>query len=181
MRTRLDLTGQTFGYWTVIKRTDNKGRHTMWLCKCKCGTIRPVCTDNLRGGKSVSCGCIMKEKPCTRKHGLHDTRLYATWQNMKERCRNPKNNNYHNYGGRGITVCEEWKNSFQSFYDWAMSNGYSDNLTLDRIDVNGNYCPNNCRWSTKKFQANNTRRNIYITYNKKTQTLAFFYLNFFIL
>lgn len=109
---------------------------------------------------------------CVITHGLSDTNLYQRWTDMKRRCYNPKNKRYSNYGARGIQVCEEWKSDFQAFYDWAMSNGYSDELTLDRIDVNGNYTPSNCRWSTLTEQMRNTTRNRYITAFGETKTVA---------
>lgn len=105
------------------------------------------------------------------KHGQYGSRLYETWQTMKKRCSNPNNRQYHLYGGRGIIVCDEWRNDFQAFYDWAMSHGYADDLTIDRIDVNGNYEPSNCRWATMKEQQNNRRNNHLITYNGETKTL----------
>ena len=105
------------------------------------------------------------------KHGCCGTRIYRIYNNMIVRCFNQNARSYQDYGGRGITVCDKWSHNFQAFYDWAMANGYADNLTLDRIDVNGNYEPLNCRWATKKEQANNTRRNRMITYNNKTQTI----------
>lgn len=107
-----------------------------------------------------------------RKHGLNETRIYKTWVRMKVRCYNQNHDRYKNYGGRGITVCDEWKNDFKKFYEWAMKNGYSDDLTIDRIDVNGNYEPSNCRWITNKEQCNNRRNNHFITYNGKTQTVS---------
>ena len=106
-----------------------------------------------------------------KTHGIRNTRIYEIWKDMKKRCFNPNCAAYHLYGGRGIIVCEKWKDNVKDFYDWAMQNGYTDKLTLDRIDVNGNYEPSNCRWVTKKEQANNTRRNHQISYNGKTQTL----------
>lgn len=107
-----------------------------------------------------------------KTHGLTNTRLYRIWCNMKTRCYCKTDFHYPRYGARGIVVCTEWKNDFQAFYDWSMSNGYSDDLTIDRIDVNGNYEPQNCRWADNFTQANNTRRNRYYTYNNETHTLT---------
>lgn len=106
------------------------------------------------------------------KHGKCGTRIYIIWKHMKQRCYNSKDKGFKNYGGRGITICEQWKNDFINFYNWAIKNGYKDNLTIDRINVNGNYEPNNCRWATKKEQANNTRNIHYITYNGETHNLT---------
>ena len=117
----------------------------------------------------MSCGCLVKENHiCT--HNKSYTRLYRIWQKTKQRCYNENHKHFQYYGARGITVCDEWKNDFQVFYEWAINNGYSDELTIDRINVNGNYEPSNCRWATRKEQMNNTRQNRFITYNGKTQT-----------
>ena len=105
-------------------------------------------------------------------HNMSHSRLYRIRNAMQQRCENPKAISYKHYGARGITLCEEWRQSFQAFYDWAMSHGYADNLTIERIDNDGNYCPENCRWATPKEQANNTTQNHFITYNGKTQTMA---------
>ncbi len=105
------------------------------------------------------------------KHGLKNTRLFRIWSNMKNRCNNSKCDKFYRYGARGITVCDEWQNDFQTFYDWAMSHGYSDELTLDRIDNDGNYCPENCRWATLKMQANNTSHCRFITIDGNTKTM----------
>lgn len=104
-------------------------------------------------------------------HGKSNTRLYVIWKNMKYRCENPHHTTFHNYGGRGIAVCDEWKNDFQSFFEWAVSHGYADNLTLDRIDTNGNYCPGNCRWATKKTQAENRRTKIVVEIDGVTKSI----------
>lgn len=106
------------------------------------------------------------------KHGQANTRLYRIWDAMKTRCTNPNSRNYANYGARGISICPEWMKDFKAFYDWAIENGYADDLSIDRIDNNGNYEPSNCRWASKKEQSNNSRRNVFLTYKGKTQTLA---------
>lgn len=169
----IDLTGLQFGRLTVIKRAENaKNRHVRWLCKCECGgtTISHSC--DLKSGRAKSCGCLNRENLDNKTHGMTGTRIYRIWQAMKYRCCNKNHTQYKDYGGRGIKVCDEWLNSFEAFYEWAVANGYSDNLTIDRIYINGNYEPSNCKWATRKEQANNTRRNHLITYKGKTQTIA---------
>lgn len=161
-----DLTGRRFGMLTVISRADNRGTQVMWNCLCDCGSISIACGNNLRRGSTRSCGCQCK------KHGKKGTRLYSIWGGMKARCYRPTHMWYKRYGGRGIRVCDEWKNDFQAFYEWAMANGYSDELTLDRIDINKGYSPDNCRWATQITQKNNRSNNVLIEINGKTQTLG---------
>ena len=172
-----DLTGQRFGRLTVVKRAEDyvkpSGQHkTQWLCKCDCGNETVVVACNLKSGHTNSCGCLQKEKvkEANTKHGMRHSRVYDTWSDMKKRCIDKNNNNYKYYGGRGITICDEWL-EFESFYKWAIENGYNNSLTIDRIDVNGNYEPKNCRWANIKTQNNNKRNNRYITHNGKTQTM----------
>lgn len=177
MSRMIDLTGQQFGRLTVLSRAEDyvspKGHKLVqWLCECECGNKTTVLTSCLRGGRSQSCGCINREISRKRllTHGDSNTRLYSIWASMRERCRNSSDKNYHHYGGRGISVCNEW-DSYIIFKEWALNNGYHEDLTLDRIDVNGNYEPTNCRWVTMNIQANNKRNNHYITYNNKTQSM----------
>ena len=169
-----DITGQKFNRWTVLKKSDRKDKRGKWLweCRCECGTIGLVTANSLKTGNSKSCGCWKKEQTSTTKttHGKSQTRLYKIWLGMKKRCNNPKSSIYKHYGGRGITVCGEWS-SFEPFYEWSMGNGYEDTLTIDRIDVNGNYEPSNCRWVTAQQQHYNTRKSHFITFEGKTLTM----------
>ena len=166
----LDLSGTRFGRLIAVEDVGRcKDRHHLWRCVCDCGNEAIVSSNQLRRGNTRSCGCLMFDT--NTKHGQHKTRLYKTWANMVARCTTPSASNYECYGGRGITVCEEWR-SFKPFYEWAVLNGYQSNLTIDRIDVNGNYCPENCRWATAKEQANNTRRSHYLTFNGETHTIT---------
>lgn len=179
-----DLTGQKFGRLTVIGIKPTETRKTYWICQCDCGNIKTVRSDSLQNGAIKSCGCLKKEqdninlmqsearqKFLASGHKVGGTRLYEIWQSMKSRCYNPNNTRYHRYGGRGITVCNEWVDNFETFYEWAVANNYSDDLTIDRINTDGNYEPNNCRWATRKEQANNRNSNIKITIGNSTRTL----------
>lgn len=173
-----DLTGQKFGRLTVIERVEDhvkpSGRRaTQWLCKCDCGNKIIVRASNLKSGHTNSCGCLNKErvKETSTKHRMSHSRIYNIWSHMKQRCLDKNSNDYNDYGGRGINVCNEWL-EFEPFCKWSTENGYNDSLTIDRINVNGNYEPSNCRWVSMKTQQNNKRNNNYITYDGKTQTLT---------
>lgn len=174
----IDLKGQKFGKLTVLERVIIKGKPTRWLCQCDCGNGIVATSGNLRNGHTQSCGCLRVIK--NSKHGYYKTKLFQVWQSMLQRCFNPKDKGYKNYGNRGITVCDEWRNSFQSFHDWAYKNGYKEEilpnginkLTIDRIDCNGNYEPSNCRWITNKEQMNNIRLNRFITINDVSKTIS---------
>ena len=167
---KIDLTDQKFGRLTVIRLVGkSKNGDKIWECKCDCGNIKNVTSSNLKG-KTKSCGCLKRELEV--KHKMTGTKLYNTWTHMKSRCFNSNDKHYKDYGGRGITVCDEWKDNFQSFFDWSMSNGYADNLTIDRKNNNGNYSPENCAWSTNKEQQRNKRNTCYLTYKEKTQSAS---------
>lgn len=174
----IDLTGQSFGRLTVIERVPSKKLgETLWLCNCSCGNTTITSTGRLRNGRCRSCGCLHKESAreqglASKKHDKCNTLLYRVWSNMKTRCYNKNNKNYPRWGGRGIYVCDEWKDDFETFYNWAIVSGYAKGKTLDRINNNGPYSPDNCRWTTFKVQANNTRNNVLITFNGETHTEA---------
>lgn len=171
----IDLTGQRFGRLIVLKRVNRNDGKTWWECRCECGNIKSVLGHQLREGKCKSCGCYSADKAREKftTHGLSNSRLYSIHNAMNARCFNKNNKEYHNYGGRGVSVCEEWRGrkGFLSFYKWAISNGYKEELSIDRVDNNKNYSPDNCRWVTPKEQAINRRTNVFISYNGETKTL----------
>lgn len=156
----IDITGRRFGRLVAIRQVGSTEQgNAIWLCKCDCGKETEVRSVILRNGVTKSCGCYRSEyqREQQTKHGKSTTRMARIWYNMKERCLNRNNTSFANYGGRGITVCKEWLADFDNFYRWAICNGYRDDLTIDRINVNGNYEPNNCRWIPKGEQSRNRR------------------------
>lgn len=184
-KSKYDLTGKKFERLTVIRYIPAEERegHSIkkdnrrWLCKCDCGNFVRLRTEQILKGKAKSCGCYIKDifRNQTIKnttHGLKKTRLYRIWNNMKDRCCNENCKDYFKYGGRGIKVCKEWRDDFQVFYDWSINNGYTDDLSIDRINVNGNYEPSNCRWTTNKIQCRNRTNNLLLEYKGKTKSLA---------
>lgn len=175
----IDLTGQQFGYLTVIERepkslTKSKGA-VMWRCKCSCGKETVVRSRSLRNGDTRSCGCYraVSDNPRGFKHGYTGNRIYAEYIDMRKRCR-PDYKNHKRYYDRGIDMCDEWKgeNGVHAFFLWAQNSGYRDDLTLDRIDNDKGYSPDNCRWATVKEQANNRSTTVKVTRNGVTKSLA---------
>lgn len=173
----IDLTGKQFDRLCVIKRVENnKYGNSVWLCQCDCGVQLRVRGDSLIKGNTKSCGCLRKEKVIERAktHGKTNTKCYMEWANMKARCYNPNSKQYKDYGGRGITMCERWRKSFEAFYADVseLPNFGKEGYSINRIDNNGNYEPNNVEWADDITQANNKRNNHLITYNGKTQSLS---------
>lgn len=172
-----DLTGQRFGRLTVLERAPKPSKQTYWLCSCDCGNQATVRGSNLRCGKTKSCGCLHDELSSARlkaqntTHGESQSRLYGIWCDMKKRCNNPSHWAYARYGGRGIAVCDEWQ-GFESFYDWAMSHGYSDSLTIERTNNNEEYCPQNCQWVSMTVQSRNRSNNTTLEFADERLTVS---------
>lgn len=176
----LDLVGKRFGR-LVVTDFVYKDRYPYYHCVCDCGNVKDVMGYSLTSGNTKSCGCLKKGQYSTRRasrryQGRYDkyghSRIYSIWNAMNSRCYNPKMQAYPRYGGRGIEVCAEWRDSFQAFHDWAAVNGYGDDLTLDRIDSCGDYGPDNCRWVSLEVQNNNRRDNVYLTCDGERMTIA---------
>lgn len=167
---KYDHTGERFGRLTAIKHVG----YGKWLCRCECGSETVVGGSDLRSGKVISCSCARNERVKRLKlsHGMSKTRIYRVWQDMRNRCYYKKSEKYKDYGGRGVEVCAEWRDNFLAFYEWAKETGYDDGAaygqcTLDRIDVNGNYEPSNCRWVDMGAQARNKRAYKHVAHNKR--------------
>lgn len=176
MSNKLDLTGQRFGRLVAISEDKSSG-YLKWKCQCDCGNIKFATAFDLRSGHTKSCGCLQRERASESikrrnfKHGQTRTPLHNSWCAMMQRCYDNNYKWYKDYGARGIKVCPEW-HDFISFSEWATSSGFTEGLSIDRIDVNGDYCPENCRWATTIEQANNKRNNIYLEYNGEKKTIA---------
>lgn len=165
--------GEKYGRLTVVDiiPSVNARKGYSWKCRCECGKETAVSPYKLITGKTKSCGCGKRDRVKTdplfdrTTHGGRHERLYHIWHGMKQRCERKGNNDYHNYGGRGISVCKEWRNDYSAFKEWALSNGYTDELTIERKNVDGNYCPENCAWISSKAQARNRRTSHWVEYN----------------
>lgn len=167
-----DLTGQKFGRLTVLYKLHNYHKQgTYWLCLCDCGNFSESWSPQLQSGKIKSCGCLRKINHF-KTHNKTGSRLYNIYNKMKSRCYNKTDPTYKYYGARGITICQEWLDDFMNFYNWAMNNDYHENLTIDRIDVDGDYKPENCKWSTNLEQQRNKRNTRYVTYKGETKPLT---------
>lgn len=172
----MNLLGKKFGRLQVLRKvpSHNNSKSIYWLCKCDCGKEVEVRGSALTSGHTKSCGCYLSDRIIENnyKHGGYGTRLYHIWCGMKKRCYDCTDKDYKNYGERGIKICNEWLDDFEIFQKWALNNGYQEDLTIDRINVNGNYEPSNCRWATTIEQSNNKRNNKLITIANRTMTMT---------
>ena len=169
----INLLGQRFGRLTVIERMPNNIRkQAVWKCRCDCGSEVIVESGHLRSGHTQSCGCYGHERAAEHNtiHGMKHSKLFRVFHCMKGRCYNPTDHKYYRYGARGIKICDEWLNNPKTFFDWALANGYKEGLTIDRINNDGDYCPENCRWTDDFVQANNKSNNKYYEYNGEKKT-----------
>lgn len=179
----VDISGNKFGRLTAVKVDHSDGHSNFWLCKCDCGNLIVVRLQHLRQGMTKSCGCLQREMrktrgerskigERTRTHGLSSHPLHNVWNGMKSRCYNHNHKYFHRYGGRGISICNEWKDNFLDFYNWCVNHGYKDGMTVDRIDNDGDYKPSNCRLVDYVKQANNKSNTIYVIHNGKSYTIS---------
>lgn len=168
-----DLTNQRFGKLTVIKRDLTSKKGVRWICKCDCGNEKSISSHCLIEGHTKSCGCYsFRWKENVIRHNSQEHRkLFAVYRNIIKRCYDKEFKQYKDYGGRGIIMCDEWLKDFEKFYSWAINNGYREDLSIDRINNNGNYEPNNCRWATIEEQSNNKRSCVYVEYNNEKHTI----------
>ena len=167
----IDLTGNRYSNLVVLEKAYSENGVVIWKCKCDCGKITLVRGQNLKSGAVKSCGCLRINAKPTLRHNMSNTRLYKIWASMKNRCYTPSHHSYKNYGGRGIGLCDDWKDAPDAFFDWAKSSGYTDEMTIERIDVNGNYCPENCTWIPANEQQRNRRSCQFFTHNGVTKNL----------
>lgn len=182
MKKRNEVTeGQKYGKLTIIKEVSPIGNKRRILCKCDCGNIKEYSMDRVIHGRTQSCGCLRNEMFLTHRNNngtsvypkeATDSKLYKIWNSMKCRCYTVSSGAYFKYGAKGIRMCDEWKNDFMAFYNWALANGYSDELTIDRIDYRGNYEPSNCRWADIRTQANNKSNVRKYEYNGELHTMT---------
>lgn len=174
---KVSLIGNRYGRLVVKSEAESRGsgvrKKAYWLCVCDCGKEKIISANSLRAGYTKSCGCIKKEsgKNPNYRHGGKGTRLYSIWKDMRKRCNNPNSTVFEYYGGKGIRVCKEW-DQFENFRNWALENGYSDELTIDREEADKDYSPSNCRWVTFQVQYENKRNNRYITVEGQTMTVT---------
>lgn len=169
----LDITGKVFGRLEAQERVKG-GKRSYWRCLCSCGQTTTTRLDQLLSGHTQSCGCLYREVAGKHKfkHGKIKTRLYSKWLTMKFRCSNPNATGFKNYGGRSIAVCKQWRDSFQAFYDWAITHGYEDGLTIHRINNDGGYSPQNCKWATMKEQNQHKRPRTHRTHCKRGHLMS---------
>jgi len=168
-----DITGNKYHRLTAMNNTEPYNRnetHHYWRFLCDCGHEKVIRRDHVLSSKIRSCGCLAREGN-NKKHGHTGTRLYNIWTHIISRTENRTNPGWKDYGGRGITICAEWRNNFSEFYRWAITNGYIDGLTIERINVNGGYSPNNCAWIPLASQNENKTNTVYLTYNGKKQSV----------
>ena len=170
----INLVGERFGRLVVVEKDKARNGHVRWRCKCDCGKECIVYGSSLKTGNTTSCGCYKAEnsKRLYSSVRQNDKRLYAVWNGIKQRCLNKNSRSYHNYGGRGIKICDEWANDYKSFYNWAMRSGYQSGLQIDRIDNDGDYCESNCRFVSRNIQSNNKRNVVLYTIEGETRSLA---------